>query len=313
MSEAPAVAAPVSAPTAQVDASHQSPPTTAKSEVVEKADASLETKVAPTPETLKKKFKLKVDGEEIEEEIDFNDEAGIVQRLQLAKAAKKRMAEAVNARKQAMEIVKAFEKDPESMLERLGDKGREIAEKYLMKHIQESMMSPEEKRLKELEKKVETYEQREAREKQEREAEAIAKKESEYANSFQQTIISALQKSGLPKTPQIVKRMAAIMQRNLEFGLELTPDDLVTEVKQELTELFQAISKDSDADHLLNILGKDAANKIRKHDLKSLQEKQAQVFQSPKVSKSSNPKPDKGYTTIDEWKEQINKRIKESP
>lgn len=308
----------VSAPSAAPTTTPSAAPTTGQvkesSPQLNEANGSSDA-AAVTPE-MKRKFKLKVDGEEVEEEIDFNDEAGMVQRLQLAKAAKKRMTEAVSARKQAMDIVKAFEKDPESMLERLGDKGREIAEKYLMKHIQETMLTPEEKKQREIEKKLKEYEEKEERENKLRETTAQERKEYEYAQAFQNTIVSALEKSGLPKSPELVKRMASIMQKNLDFGLELTPDDLVEEVKSELTQMFQAITKDSDGEKLLNILGKDAANKIRKYDLKSLQEKQAQVFQGggkkPSQSKPE-PKSAKGYTTIDEWKEQISKRVKENP
>lgn len=48
---------------------------------------------------MKKKFQLKVDGEDIEEEVDFSDEEGMKSRLQLARAAKKRMAEAREEKK----------------------------------------------------------------------------------------------------------------------------------------------------------------------------------------------------------------------
>lgn len=278
-----------------------------ETEGTEKAEAK---PAAPVPN--KKKFQLKVDGEEIEEELDLNDDEGLKNKLQLARAAKKRMNEAVSTKRQAMEIIKAFEQDPESMLRRLGPKGREIAEKFLLGHIQEELMSPEEKERRDMKKKLETYEQKEAREKEEREAAANAKREADYANSFQQTIMTALQKSGLPKTPELVKRMAAIMSKNLEFGLELTPDDLVNEVKTDLTAIVKSIVGDSDGDSLISLFGNDVANKIRKSDLKRLQEKQSQVFQGPKKTsgRGSGPvTPDKGYETPEEFRERIRKNL----
>ena len=42
---------------------------------------------------LKKKLKLKVDGQEIEEEVDFNDEEGLKKHLQKSKAFDKRLKE----------------------------------------------------------------------------------------------------------------------------------------------------------------------------------------------------------------------------
>lgn len=277
---------------------------------------SEEAKQVETPQTIqanKKKFLLKVDGEDVEEEIDLNDEKEMTARLQLARAAKKRMSEAVAEKRKAFEIIKAFEADPETMLSRLGPKGREIAEQYLLKQIQDDMLSPEEKEHRELKKKLEAYEQKEAREKQEREQAAQQKKEYEYAQNFQSTIIEALNKSGLPKTPTNVKRMAAIMSNNLELGLELTPDDLAMEVFNERQEEIKAIIKDADGDQLIKIFGKDIANKIRKSDLKALQEKNSQLFQTgtrPEKSQKTAP-PAKGYQTIDEWKAEVERRIKE--
>ena len=53
-----------------------------------------------------KKFKLKVDGEEFEEELDLSNEAELVKRLQLAKAAEKRITQAKTEKQKAMEILK---------------------------------------------------------------------------------------------------------------------------------------------------------------------------------------------------------------
>jgi hypothetical protein len=261
----------------------------------------------------KKKFVLKVDGEDVEEEIDLNDEEGMKARLQLARAAKKRMSEAVAEKKKAFEIIKAFEADPESMLARLGPKGREIAEQYLLKQIQDDMLSPQEKEHRDLKKKLETYEQKEAREKQEREQSIQQKKEYEYAQSFQNTIIQALNKSGLPKSPELVKRMAAVMSKNLELGLELTPDDLVSEVKSDLINILKSVVGDADGDSLIQMFGKDVANKIRKSDLRVLQEKQSQLFQSgirQEKSQKTAP-PSKGFQTIEEFMAEAERRIRE--
>jgi len=107
--------------------------------------------------------------------------------------------------------------------------------------------------------------------------------------------------------------MAAKFSQNLEFGLELTPDDLAQEVKNDLLDIVKSLVGDSDGEHLVNMLGKDAANKIRKFDLKSLQEKQGQVFQSGKKTPLGAPLPapklDKGYETTDEWKERIRRNM----
>lgn len=283
---------------------------------IESSETSTELKVEETPAQVqanKKKYMLKVDGEDIEEEIDLNDDVGMTKRLQMARAAEKRMKSAATEKQKAFEIIKAFESDPESMLKRLGPKGREIAEKFLLAQIQDDMLTPEEKEFRQLKQENETYKQKEAREKEERAQAEQQKKEYEYAQTFQATIISALEKSGLPKTAVNVKRMASVMSKNLEYGLELTPDDLATEVFNERSEELKAIIKDADGDQLIKMFGEEMANKIRRSDLKKLQERQGQVFQPGKRTNSgSAPGPkSKGYTTMDEWKEQIERNIKE--
>lgn len=261
--------------------------------------------------TLKEKFKLTVDGEEFEEEVDWNDKADITRRLQLAKAAQKRMSEAKDAKTKAFDIVKAFESDPASILKRLGPKGRDAAEKFLLEQIQDDMLTPEEKEYRMTKAELAKYKAKDAETAEAAEKSAKSAQENKYAQEFQTTIIEALTKSGLPKSPELVKRMAGVLSKNLELGLDLTADDLVVEVKRDILELVKSVTKDADGDQLEAIFGKDVANKIRKNDLKKLQDKQDQVFQRPesrpaptRQTKSDRP------MSIDQWKETINERIK---
>lgn len=262
-------------------------------------------------QSFKKKLKLKVDGEEIEDEIDFNDEEGLKRKLQLSYAAKKRMEEAKAAKSKAFEIIKAFEEDPANVFRKLGPKGREAAERFLLEQIQEEMLDPKDKELRDLKKYKEQVEAEKEQSKKEREKQALAEQEAKYAQEFQKTIIDALGKSGLPKSPEMVKRFARIMQKNLELGLELTADDLVDEVKSDITSIIKSIVGEADGDHLINLFGEDVANKIRKSDIRKLQEKQGQVFQqrSPKQETQTQPKSSKPMTMA-EWKRSLEERVK---
>jgi len=286
-------------------------PEGASSEVSNQQDSGSKPEAAKELTTAQKeKFKLLVDGEEIEEEVDFSDKEGLKKRLQLAHAAKKRMSEAQDAKKKAFQIVKEFEENPESMLARLGPKGREIAEKFLLSQIQDEMLSPEEKEFRDLKKYKEMTEAEKDKVKEALEREAATKIESDYAKRYQDTIIEAMEKSGLPKTPELVKRMAGIMKKNLEYGLDLSPDDLIAEVKSDITNLVKSVFGDADGDQLINIFGKDIANKIRKADLKKLQEKQSQLFQKPKAQGSSSGKNEARPKSIEEWKQEVEDRLK---
>lgn len=259
----------------------------------------------------KEKFKLKVDGEEFEDEIDLNDKEELKRRFQLAHAAKKRISEANDAKKKAFDLAKKFETSEDDFLSKLPpDKARALAEKFLLAQIQDEMLSPEEKEFRDLRKYKESSESEKAAMKKRSEDEAAQKMENEYAQNFQDTIITALSKSGLPKSPDLVKRFAGVMKKNLELGLELTPDELVSEVKSEVTSLLKSIIGDADGDQLIKIFGDDVAKKIRKFDVKSLQDKQNQVFQKGKVTSHDGGSSQSDYETMEEWKERISRNLR---
>ena len=172
------------------------------------------------------------------------------------------------------------------------------------------MLDPKDKELRDLKKYKEEMEAERERAKAEKEKAALAEQESRYAQEFQNTIIGALEKTGLPKSPELVKRMASVMAKNLDLGIELTAEELASEVRFEIQGLLKSIVKDADGDHLLGLFGEDIATKIRKSDLRKLQEKQSAVFQSPKSTSAPAKKQEGRPLTIDEWKRQLEERIK---
>ena len=259
----------------------------------------------------KEKFQYVIDGEQVEEEVDFSDKEALKKRFQLGHAAQKRMAEAKAAKAKAYEIVKAFEDDPANILERLGPKGLEAAEKFLMKKIQEQMKSPEEREYEMTKAELAKYKEQEKLAKEAEEKQKISAQEAKYAQEFQATIISALEKTGLPKTPDLVKRMAFIMSKNLELGLDLSPDELAQEVRKDQQELIKSLSKDASVEQLLEMLGPDIANKIRKYDLEKLKLKRNPVLSPDKPEVFENTeKRSKKPVSMDEWKAQIEERLR---
>lgn len=281
--------------------------------------APVETKAAETTETQAtetqavqpnlKKFKLKVDGEDFEEELDLSNEAEIVKRLQMAKAAEKRINQAKSEKQKAMEILKAFE---DGTLFKKHPKGREFAEQLLVEQLEQEMLSPEQRELKELKAFKEAREREELDRQKALEQAEMQAQESKVAKQFQETIIQALDKSGLPKTPDMAKRMAYIMKKNLDLGLSLTPEDLAAEVKSELNGLLKALIGESDGEKLVSMFGDDVAKKIRAYDVKRLK---AGMVNSTKKEEPvvKQPKREDGKPmTIEEWKESIRARVKGS-
>ena len=278
--------------------------------------AATETKAAPTTEQKAvesqqaqlKKFKLKVDGEEFEEEIDLANEGELTKRLQLAKAAEKRIAQAKSEKQKAMEILKAFE---EGTLLKKHPKARELAEQLLVEQLESEMLTPEQRELKELKAYKEQKERAELERQKALEQAEAQQQEAKIAQSFQKTIIEAMDKSGLPKTPDMAKRMAYIMKKNLDLGLNLTPEDLAAEVKSELTGILKALTGSAEGEQLISLFGEDIAKKIRAYDVKKLKEGMLNKSNVKEDKPSKAPRREDGKPmTIEEWKEQVRARAK---
>lgn len=269
---------------------------------------------------LTNKLKLKVDNEEIEEslpfEIDSSNAAQVewLQRhLQMSKAASKRIEEAVVSKREAQQLIRALQEDPESVLRNpkiMGEeKFREIAERYLTKELERQMMTPEQRKAHENEERLRKYEQDEQSRTKQVEGERAKQLETHYAQEFQKTIIDALAASGLPKSPHNVKRMAAVMQKNLEHGLNLDAKHLASIVRDERMSEIVSILSEADPAQLLALLGEDVTNKIRKADLAKLKAAQLTPSASSRSGGASSPqKKSIPQVTSSEWGEWIRKQ-----
>ena len=256
-----------------------------------------------------RKLKIKVDGKDEDFDLNLDDEEGLKRHIQMSKAAQKRMNEAALTKRQAEDFIKMLQEDPVKVLTnpKLGVNFREIAEKYLLAQIQDEMMSPEEKRLREADRIIREREDADKKAKADAETRQMQELQAHYAQDYDKKIGEALSTSGLPKTPRTVKRMAELMHKNLQHGFDLEPAQLVEIVREdyinEMKELFGA----SEGDMLLKIMGDDVANKIRKADLVRLKGNGLpQSRGSLPQAKSETSKP----MTKDQWREYIDKKAR---
>lgn len=260
-----------------------------------------------------KKYKYKVDGKEIEEEIDLSDDETIAKRLRGSRAVEENLMKSKETTKKAMEIVKQFESDPASILKRLPpDKARQIAEELLLGHIKSDMMSPQEKA--ELERKTKEEKERQAEREELESYRKKAREEQEYklAQEFQETIKDALGKTKLPVTPGLIKKMAAKLKKSISLDLDLTAADLAAEVEKDERAFAKANISEMTAEQFIAIYGDDIANKIRKHDIEKLKAKQAELFQHKEVRQESKPQQESRPMTMEEWREQNERRVRGS-
>lgn len=176
----------------------------------------------------KKKYKVKIDDQE--QEVDEDE---IVKGYQLAKASSKRFQEASDLRKEIGDFVNSVKQNPMELLKRLnitpadlvkksgmdhreflkayGDP-YEIAEQLLMEKIEEASLTPEQKRLRELEAKEAAWKSKEEKELKERaekeENEKLTRMEQEYVAQLEESMVQVIQSSGIKPTPKLIAQIA---------------------------------------------------------------------------------------------------------
>jgi hypothetical protein len=235
----------------------------------------------PTGPKLSRKIKLKIDGEEVDEELPFDyDESDTKQvdylkrTLQLSKVANKRMNESAMTKKQAEQFIQALQNDPMRVLSNpklMGEeKFQKIAEEFLAKKIQAQMMTPEERQRSEMEERLRKYEEQEKSNKEKAEQEQMQALQTHYQESYTKTITQALESSNLPKNPYTVKRMAQLLQQNIKHGLELEPAHLAQLVREDYQKELASLISAANPEQIISMFGEETVNKLRKHDLEKL-------------------------------------------
>lgn len=255
---------------------------------------------------------MKIKDGDVEEEIelDLDNEDELRRHVQMSRAAQRRMQEAAHVKKDAQEFFKRLQEDPVSVLQdkRIGIDFRQIAEEYLAKQLEEQMLTPEERRLKQAEQIIREREQESKDRQSKAEQEEMAKLQAHYTETLQKTIVDALSSGGVPKTRSTVKRMAELMKRNIDLGLDMEPRHLAQLVREDYQREIKEIFEATDDDGLLALMGDPIANKIRKADLKRLKASQpaSKVSQQPA---SSAPKAESKPMSPDEWRASLQAKV----
>ena len=278
-----------------------------------------QTPEAPTATEVAKekaKYKLKVNGKETEYDIDT-----ILRKAQLAESADSKFQEAASSRKQVEQLMHMLQTDPMSVLSHpdLGINFEELATNYLTDIVRRDSMDPMQLELEELrnfkanqEKSRKDYEENEVKTRKEREFDAMKNK---AAVEYDRKISEVMNKSGLPKTTQAVKRIAEVLYNAHQKGYEIDVESAVDMVRETYLTDIQALMQGLDGDSLLAMLGGDVSKKIQKHNLSKLQAKLNPSGNAPQAEQANQqptarqaPKPSTDKLSPDEWKEMIRRK-----
>lgn len=212
----------------------------------------------------KKKYKVKVDGAESEV-----DEDELLRGYQTRKASAKHLEEAAAIRKQAENFLELLKTNPRKVLSHptLGHDLRKFAEEILGEALEDELMEPSARELKQLKQQLKEREEKEAAQKAYAEEQIRNELKVKYTEHYQNEILKTLEAADLPKTPETVKRMAYYMHQGLSRSMDLKPSDVVDLVKEDYMVAIKSLFGSVDGEKLMELLGEDVTSKIRKVDV----------------------------------------------
>jgi hypothetical protein len=242
-------------------------------------------------------YKAIVDGQEIEVTMEE-----LLGGFQKARSSNKRFQEASALSKKATDERDRLKEDPVQALLDSGLNMEDVknliysnAQRLLDEDDTENGLTEEQKENRLLKAENEKFKaEREAKEKADEDKETQseqAKLEAEIETEF----IQILETEGITASPQAIIRMAQLMSMAADNNYDMSTKEAAEYYKEEQAESFAAQLGGLSAEQLESILGKDAADGLRRHS----------------VSKVKNPAPKKGLPKEDKPKKQKPKSMEE--
>lgn len=219
------------------------------------------------------KLQLKVYGQDVEEELPFEIDENpaaveyLTKQLQLAKAAQRAMQENSSFQKQVQDFLGGFKKDTRAALLQMGIDPKEFAASVIEEEIKKQQMSPEERERQELQDKIRKLEEERKSEKEQTEKQEYERLLQQEYEKVESQISTALESSGLPKSPYAIKKVADYMMVAAEKGVELSAADIAPIVREEIQKEMRELIAALDEDGAEEFIGKEIINKIRKKNL----------------------------------------------
>jgi hypothetical protein len=222
-----------------------------------------------------RKLKLKVDGQELEEELPFeiddNPEAieYMTRQLQLSKAAQKRMAESSQLQKEVKYFLEELRKNPRKVLSdpTIGIDVKELAAQIIEEEISNAQKSPEQLEREKLESELRALQEEREQEREETRQREFARLQELEFERYDSLISNALDTSDLPKSPYVVKKIADYMLLGLNEGIDVSPQDVLPLVRDEIQSDLREMVTVMPDEVIEKIVGKDVFNRVRKKNL----------------------------------------------
>lgn len=171
-------------------------------------------------------------------------------------------------------------------------------------------MSPEQREAAEWKRKAEAHDEMVRKQEEDRLTQAEESRVNEALETIKSKISEAMTEAGVPLNskiaPQLAKRVAQIMQLGYVSGKVISPKEAMAKAKAELGEYRRAYYDALDEDKLVEELGKENAEKVRKYYLKAVKDsenkKPSNLKPSPKRDERKTMTPDQFRDYLDDLK-----------
>lgn len=267
-----------SAPDASASAESTAPVESTGAETTEEVELSPEEAAEEAKATAKeeakankRKYQLKVNNKVKDLEIDLSNDEEVQKYLQKAMASDEKFQEAATLRKQVEQLVQELKTNPLAILKhpQLGIDIKALAQQVLNEELEDMQLSPEQKKIRELESALKEKEEKEKLAQSEKETAERARYEQEAMANLDDQVTEALSHSNLPKSPYVVRRIADSMLAAMEMGYkDVTPEQVLPFVEEqilgEINRLFESAPEDMFDKVMESVVGKKHLDKYRK-------------------------------------------------
>jgi hypothetical protein len=248
-----------------------------------------------------KSYKIKVNGQEKEVELDFSNEADIIRRLQMAEAGQSAMQRASEVERNFDDFLSDVQTNPLDFLKELGINPAEFAEGILEKEIEHLKKTPEQLAQEQRDSELEELRQKLKSQEQEKADWEFQQMQKEAEQDFENQIIEALSStSELPKTPYVTKRIADAMLVAMSNGHDVTAKDVLPWVENEINEEIKGLFTGMEDKALQKYLGKGVSDRLRKQRLENM----------PKSSKVQDTGKSNSQETAEQARVKVNDWLK---
>lgn len=222
-----------------------------------------------------KKLKLKVDGKDYDEDLPFDlpddpkAKEYMTRQLQLAKMGQNRAQQYSTLEKEVVGFLNQLKSNPKQALSNpnFGLDLKKLAADIIEEEISNSQKSPEQIKSEQLEKELQRLKEERENEKQTAQQREFERLQEQAYNQYDSQMSAALDKSDLPKSPYVIKKMADYMLSGLEKGLDISPEDVLPLVRNEVLEDMRSMIGAMPDEAIEEFIGKDIFNRVRKKNL----------------------------------------------